>query len=216
VYGQGSGRTKVIAVLLGAVMLGACTSPDEEDPVVVQPGAPGEPGEVVDDPTPVAGQPYTVTDVRFLHAMIPHHAQALEMTALVADRTERDDLVLFARRIEISQEAEIDQMEDWLATRGEAPSAEGHDEHGATGPVPGMLNEAQLAELSAASGEEFDRLFLERMIGHHEGALTMVADLLAAGGAQEAALFDMVSNIDADQRIEIDRMTDLLAELDGA
>jgi uncharacterized protein (DUF305 family) len=202
-------------VLLGAIMAAACTEPDREDPVVVQPGAPGEPGETLDNPTPVAGQPYTAADVTFLHAMIPHHAQALEMTALVEDRTEREDLALFARRIEISQEAEIDQMEDWLAARGEALSAEEHEQHGAAGLAPGMLTERQLTELAEATGEDFDRLFLERMIGHHEGALIMVADLLATGGAQETALFEMVSGIDADQRIEIDRMTDLLAELGG-
>lgn len=193
----------------------ACTDADGEDPVTVQPGAPGEPGEILGGPTPVADQPYTAADVSFLHAMIPHHAQALAMTALVGDRTEREDLTLFARRIEISQEAEIDQMEDWLAARGEPPSAEDHEQHGAGGLAPGMLTGAQLTELAAASGEDFDRLFLERMIGHHEGALIMVADLLAAGGAQETALFEMVTNIDADQRIEIDRMTGLLAGLDG-
>jgi uncharacterized protein (DUF305 family) len=202
-------------VVLAALVTVACTEPDEAEPVIVQPGAPGETGEVVTGPTPVAEQPYTAADVAVLHAMIPHHAQALAMTALVEDRTARDDLALFARRIEISQEAEIDQMEDWLVTRGEPPSAPGHEQHGASGLAPGMLTDAQLAELTAATGEQFDRLFLERMIGHHEGALRMVADLFAAGGAQETALFEMVSSIDADQRIEIDRMTDLLAELEG-
>lgn len=197
-------------------MVAACTGPDDDDdegPVIVQPGAPGEPGETLTDPTPVGDQPYTAADVEFLHAMIPHHAQALEMTALVEDRTERDDVALFAQRIEISQEAEIDQMEDWLAARGEPLSAEDHQQHAAGGLAPGMLTEAQLTELAEATGAEFDRLFLERMLGHHEGALIMVADLLAAGGAQETALFEMVSGIDADQRIEIDRITDLLAEL---
>lgn len=198
-----------------AIMVAACTDAGDDDPVTVQPGAPGEPGEILDGPTPLADQRYTTVDVSFLHAMISHHAQALTMTALVEDRTAREDLVLFAQRIEISQEAEIAQMEDWLAIRGEPRSAEEHAQHGAGGLAPGMLTEAQLTELAQASGEEFDRLFLERMIDHHEGALTMVANLLAAGGAQEAALFEMVSNIDADQRIEIDRMTDLLAELDG-
>lgn len=204
----------VAAVLLGTIMAAACTSADEDDPVTVQPGAPGEPGQVLTDPSPVAGQPYTVVDVAFLHAMIPHHAQALRMTALVEDRSERADLALFAQRIELSQQAEIDLMEDWLATRGEPMSAAEHEQHGAGGVARGMLTEPQFTELAEATGEEFDRLFLERMIGHHEGALTMVADLLAAGGAQEAALFEMVSNIDADQRIEIDRMADLLSALD--
>lgn len=204
--------------LLGAIIVAGCTGADEaagDGPVVVQPGAPGEPGEVLDGPTPVADQPYTVIDVAFLHAMIPHHAQALAMTALVDDRSGRADLPLFAQRIELSQQAEIDQMEDWLAVRGEPRSAEDHPGHDASGLAPGMLTDAQLTELAEASGAAFDRLFLEGMIAHHEGALRMVEDLLAAGGAQEAALFEIVSNIEADQRIEIDRMTDLLAELDG-
>jgi uncharacterized protein (DUF305 family) len=206
----------VAAVLLGAVAVTGCTADDGDDPVVVQPGAPGEPGQVLPDPQPAADQPYTAADVEFLHAMIPHHAQALRMTALVEDRTSRDDLALFARRIELSQEAEIRQMEDWLAARGEQLPAGDHERHGSDQLAPGMLTEGQLAELAAATGGEFDRLFLERMIGHHEGALIMVADLLAAGGAQETALFEMVSSIEADQRIEIDRMADLLAGMDAA
>jgi uncharacterized protein (DUF305 family) len=215
VPGQGSRWTKLAAALLGAIAATACTAADEEDPVTVQPGAPGEPGQVLTEPAPAADQPYTAADVAFLHAMIPHHAQALRMTALVEDRTEREDLVLFARRVEISQEAEIAQMEDWLAARGEEVTATGHAHHGTSHLAPGMLTEAQFAQLAEASGAQFDRLFLELMIGHHEGALIMVADLLANGGAQETALFEMVTHIDADQRIEIDRMTEMLAGLDS-
>jgi uncharacterized protein (DUF305 family) len=203
------------AALLSAMVATACTAPDEHDPVTVQPGAPGDPGQVVADPPPAADQPYTAVDVEFLHAMIPHHAQALRMTALVEDRTEREDLTLFARRVEISQEAEIELMEDWLSARGEELPAAGNERHGTGHLAPGMLTETQFTELAEATGGEFDRLFLERMTTHHEGALIMVADLLAGGGAQETALFEMVSNIDADQRIEIDRMTDLLADLDS-
>ena len=208
--------------MLGAIVVGGCTGADDlgdggggDDPVVVQPGAPGEAGEVLDGPTQVPDQPYSTIDVAFLHAMIPHHEQALAMTALVPDRAERADLPVFARRIELSQQAEIDQMADWLAARGEPLTAEDHPEHGPAGLAPGMLTEAQLTELAQTRGAAFDRLFLESMIAHHEGALRMVEDLLAAGGAQEATLFDIVSSIEADQRIEIDRMTALLAGLDG-
>ena len=133
------------------------------------------------------------------------------MSELVGDRTARSDIALFARRIEVSQAAEILRMEDWLASRGE-PTQPGDDHPGT---APGMLTEDQFADLVAARDEAFDRLFLELMIYHHEGALVMVERLRAAGGGQEAELFELVSHIDVDQRIELDRMHRLLATLPG-
>jgi uncharacterized protein (DUF305 family) len=142
-----------------------------------------------------------------MQAMIAHHDQALRMTGLVPDRSEWEDIALFARRIEIGQESEIALMTAWLEARNEATT--GHD-HGAD-PMPGMLTEDQFGQLAAATGADFDRLFLELMIYHHEGALIMVQDVLASGGGQETEIFQILSHIDADQRIEIDRMRGLLA-----
>lgn len=151
------------------------------------------------------GQGYTEADVRFVQGMIPHHAQALVMTELVAVRTGSAAMRRMARRIEVSQKDEIAIMERWLERRAEpVPGAHLHGS-----PMPGMLTEEELARLAATSGEEFDRLFLELMIRHHEGALVMVADLFDSGGGQEAEIFQLASHVDADQRAEIARMRDM-------
>lgn len=149
---------------------------------------------------------YTEGDVRFVQAMIPHHAQALTMTDLVPERTDIEAMHRLARRIEVSQRDEIAIMERWLERRAEAvPEAHLHGSL-----MPGMLTEEELARLAAARGYEFDRLFLEFMIRHHEGALVMVADLFSSGGGQEAEIFQFASHVDADQRAEIARMRGML------
>jgi uncharacterized protein (DUF305 family) len=199
-------RRALLLVMLGLAATG-CTGDDERDedrPVTVQPGAPGEPGRVI---SPDAGGdlPYTEVDVQFVQSMIAHHGQALALAGLVEDRTGRQDLTLLAERIELSQADEIARMEGWLEARGE-PATAGHDHDRA----PGMLTPDQLATLAGTSGTDFDRRFLEAMIFHHEGALTMVDDLFAQGGGQEAEIFQLAADVEADQRIEIDRMRTLL------
>jgi uncharacterized protein (DUF305 family) len=147
-----------------------------------------------------------------MQGMIGHHAQALEMTALVPSRTAREDLRTLARRIEVSQADEIKMMQRWLEVRGQQiPGPHAMHMHGAT-LMPGMLTPEQMSQLAAAKGAEFDRLFLAGMIQHHGGALTMVHDLFAKPGAgQEADIFGFASDVDADQRAEIDRMRGMLA-----
>jgi uncharacterized protein (DUF305 family) len=171
-------------------------------------------------PTGAAARPYSEADVRFLHGMIPHHAQALEMTALVPSRSTRQDVRLTAQRIEVSQQDEIAMMQQWLrARRLEIPAAGAGHQHGAGhAHMPGMLTPQEMDRLRAASGAEFDRLFLEYMIRHHEGALVMVAELFATPGAgQEPELFGMASEVDSDQRMEIARMRAMLnGQLSGA
>lgn len=145
--------------------------------------------------------------------MLAHHAQALVMTELVPTRTTRDDLRMLAERIDVSQQDEIATMQRWLQARGEdVPSMDA--EHAAAGHhamMPGMLTRAELDRLAASSGAAFNRLFLEFMIRHHEGALVMVSELFAAqGSGQEPELFSLASDIDADQRADIMRMRRLL------
>ncbi|TDD71249.1 DUF305 domain-containing protein [Jiangella aurantiaca] len=218
-------RRTLIAVLAVGVAAG-CTSDDEADPPpVVQLGAPGETGTPLTDGE-VSGldQPeHTDADVAFVHGMIQHHAQALVMTDLVADRAGSDDLSLMAERMDVSQRDEIALLEEWLVNRGEdVPDASGehgqhgqHGQHGEDGQsMPGMLTDADLARLEAATGRDFDELFLLYMIRHHEGALVMVGELLSGGeGGQESALFQLAQHIDSDQSIEIARMKSLLAEI---
>jgi uncharacterized protein (DUF305 family) len=171
---------------------------------------------------------HTPADAAFMQGMIGHHAQALVMAALVPSRSATPALRALAERIDVSQRDEIAAMRQWLADRGEpvpdstgalpgaAGAHAGHEAHGghAAAAMPGMLTPVQLAELAAASGAAFDRLFLRLMIQHHEGALVMVRDLLATpGAAREAQTFAFVSDVDTDQRAEIARMQALLTRL---
>jgi uncharacterized protein (DUF305 family) len=189
---------------------------------IVQPGAPGEATRVVagTDLEALGGVAHTDADVAFMQGMIPHHAQALQMTALVADRAARRGVHQMALRMEISQRDEIALMERWLRDRGqEVPAAAAHYgmEHAGSGDLPmmpGMLTPEQMEQLQSARGAEFDRLFLEFMIQHHEGAIVMVDALFSTDGAgQESELFQFASHVDADQRAEIARMRSLLASL---
>jgi uncharacterized protein (DUF305 family) len=199
--------------VLAAAMLASCGGATAGSPPLLQPGAPGESTRVLDRSS-VASLPvpeFTPADVKFMQGMIGHHAQALEMTALVPSRTARDEMKLLARRIEVSQADEIKMMQTWLAGRGQqVPDVHAHHAHGAT-LMPGMLTPDEMARLAGAKADAFDRLFLELMIKHHEGALIMVKELFAQPGAgQEADIFAFASDVDADQRMEIDRMRAML------
>lgn len=182
----------------------------DDDVRTVQPGAPGEDGrELTDDEAAAIEAPvHTATDTAFVQQMILHHGQGLAMAALVADRTERADLPVLAERITATQETEIELLEQWLTDRGEdVPDPAGHAGH----VMPGMATADDLARLEQSSGPAFDRLFLELMIAHHAGAVTMVADLYAAGAGLEPQVDGIAREVDADQSIEIGRMEELLA-----
>jgi len=200
-------------MLVLAVLATACQSATSPRPVLVQPGAPGQPSRVVgvDAATDLSHIQFTDADVRFMQAMIGHHAQALDMTALVRDRTESEDLRLLAQRIEVSQADEILLMQTWLADRGQpAPDPHAHHAPGAM-LMPGMLTPDEMARLEAARGTAFEKLFLESMIRHHQGALVMVEELFSHdGAAQESDVFGFASDVDTDQRLEIARMAALL------
>jgi uncharacterized protein (DUF305 family) len=199
-------------------ILGSCTTPRAAEPNV-RPTAPGEAGGVVTrETTPDTRRPrHTPADTRFMQQMIGHHAQALEMTKLVPSRTSREDMRLLAERIDVSQRDEIELMRQWLRQRREeVPSPDAHH-HAAMGHgqlMPGMLTAAELDRLAKTRGSDFDRLFLEYMIRHHEGALTMVKDLFGTpGAAQETETYRFATDVEADQRAEIARMRALLAKL---
>ena len=181
---------------------------------ILQPGAPGEPTRTItaDKAADVSQVQHTPADVRFMQGMIGHHAQALEMTALLKSRSSNGDMQKLALRIELSQADEIQMMQDWLRRRGQAlPDPHAHHAHGAK-LMPGMLTQHEMSKLAAAKGPEFDRLFLELMIKHHAGALVMVDELFSTPGAgQESEIFAFASDVDADQRMEIDRMGGMLS-----
>jgi uncharacterized protein (DUF305 family) len=211
-------------VLLAVVLLVAGCMGSGEDaevrgetaPNIVQPGAPGEKSRRLTPEELEAIEPprHTAADVRFMQGMIHHHAQALRMTGLVKTRSKRRTIALLARRIDLSQEAEIEQMRTWLDERGEE-APELHRPHGHAHGVgaqlmPGMLTEAQMKRLEGARGLAFDRLFLRSMIRHHEGAVTMVNRLYAGDGGAEPEVDAFARHVDADQQVEIARMRELL------
>ena len=199
----------VTALLFASVDVAA------QAPRIVQPGAPGEPTREISaaDATDTHGVRHRPADTAFMQGMIGHHAQALEMVALVEARTASEDMKRMALRIDVSQRDEMQMMREWLEHRGE-PLPDPHAHHMAHGRMPGMLTPEQMARLAAAQGPAFARQFLEGMIQHHQGALEMVRDLLAApGGAQEPDMFDFVSDVEADQSMEIARMRAMLKEL---
>ena len=212
----------VIALAIGAVACGGSTT--AQTPAVIQPGAPGQASRTVDTSRQTTPQA-TPADIAFMQGMIHHHAQALDMTDLIAARSQDPDMVKLGMRIHVSQTDEIKMMQRWLEARGqEAPDPRAHQGHdmaampGMEGMdhdvmMPGMLSKSEMAALAAARGTEFDRLFLEGMIKHHGGALTMVKDLFATAGAgQQADIFAFASDVEADQQMEIDRMSAMLKE----
>jgi uncharacterized protein (DUF305 family) len=190
---------------------------DSPKPVVVQPGAPGKPSRTLPPSTRATLPPRSQADVEFMQGMIMHHAQAVEMTALIASHTENKDLRLLGARISSSQSSEIRFMKRWLAARGEPlsmamPEMPNMDMSHQTMPLmPGMLTPDQMEALRKAKGAEFDRLFLTGMIQHHNGALTMVKDLFdTAGAGQDADVFNFATDADNTQRAEIRIMQTML------
>lgn len=171
-------------------------------------------------PLPPGQYPYSQADVDFMSGMIPHHAQAVLMAGWVAGRTERRDLRVLAERIAVAQKDEIALMQTWLSDRGlEVPAADathhvmkhGDMEHRML--MPGMLSAEELAALEAARGAAFERLFLQSMIKHHQGAITMVDVLFKSyGAAQDETVFRFASDVYADQTTEIEFMTKMLGE----
>lgn len=204
----------VVAVIAAAGAAGAAcrTGGTNAGPVIVQPGAPGQASRVIDaaQASDLSRVQHTAADIKFMQGMIGHHAQAVEMTALIPSRTAREDMKMLGLRISMSQEDEIKMMRHWLEVRG-APLPSEHAHHMPGGMMPGMLSPQEMERLAAAKGPDFDRLFLEGMIKHHEGALTMVKELFATAGAgQESDIFAFATDVEADQQMEIDRMVDML------
>jgi uncharacterized protein (DUF305 family) len=187
---------------------------DPAKPAVVQPGAPGEPSKPLPSSTRATLPPRSPADVQFMQDMITHHAQAVEMTAMIPSHTQNKDLHALGARISSSQSDEIKFMKRWLAARGESvqkamPKMPGMDmsqdpSHASMALMPGMLTPQQMEALQRAKGTEFDRLFLVGMIQHHNGALTMVKDLFdTAGAGQDAEIFNFATDADNTQRAEI-------------
>ncbi len=213
---------KCVVVLLVGLTSAACKSSGADNrpqaaaqppPTLIQPGAPGQASKPIGaaQATDLSKVQYTQADVKFMQGMIGHHSQAVEMVALLKQNTSWDDMRKLGLRIEVSQEDEIKMMQTWLKMRGQA-LPDPHAHHTPGGMMPGMLTMEEMARLGAVKGPEFDRLFLEGMIKHHGGAITMVDELFATPGAgQDGDIYAFASDVVADQKMEIDRMGAMLA-----
>jgi uncharacterized protein (DUF305 family) len=223
-----SQSARAALVLLGLLLtagasacLAARALQTDPAPVVVQPGAPGQPSKTLPPSTRPSLPPLSPADVEFMQGMIMHHSQAVEMTALIPSHTDNKAIRSLGAKISSSQSDEIRFMQRWLAARGKPISMPGAmpgmpnmDMSGKPmAPMPGMLTPEQMTALRKAKGAEFDDLFLTGMIQHHNGALVMVKDLVdTAGAAQDAEIFNFATDVDNTQRAEIKIMQNMLEE----
>ena len=201
-----------------ALLLASATAVQAQEVSIVQPGAVGEASRTLseEDARQLAFNGYSPADVEFMQGMIMHHQQAVDMSELVSERTSDEFVNSIADRIKASQADEITFMRDWLTERGEALGMAGmdHADHMEMMSAMGMATSAQLAELAAASGTDFDRLFLQLMIRHHQGAVSMVRDLhRTRGTAADPVMFRFTGEIVSDQTSEIERMNRKLANI---
>jgi uncharacterized protein (DUF305 family) len=230
---------RVLSTIAAVLLLGGCAA--QRTPAQTSPTRTAQASASPKQPQARVG--YTQADVEFMQGMIGHHAQAIVMAKMCPSHDASAQLRVFCDKVIRSQRDEIDLMQTWLRDHGEAvPDPDDphsmHMMHMAMGDhakmdstmkmdgtmamsdhemlMPGMLTQAQLAELDRARGTEFDRLFLTDMIRHHEGALTMVEKLFNTPGAgQTPEIFGYATGVDADQRAEIDRMQRMLTTITG-
>lgn len=227
--GLGHGvRSQLMAVALGAALLTGCSWSGAEDASdgaraaagdlkVILPGRPGEAAKTVDPQDVVNENEWNHADVAFVQMMVPHHDQALEMSRLAASRASDERVLSLSRRIRGAQGPEIIELAAWLDARNidvpkaaEDPGEYDHGPHG-HGSMAGMLTDEQMEDLAAASGRRFDRLFLERMIGHHEGAIAMANDVAREGADVRVA--EIAADVATGQSAEIRTMRELLGQV---
>ena len=198
-----------VAAVLAAAGVAGCTSAPAENPApVIVPGKPGESARTLSPgQTPGFGQtPANDADVRYLRNMIIHHQQAVEMAKLAPARAAADDVRRIADRIAATQQPEIDMMNSWLREHGQQPVDPSHAAHESHDPatMPGMATPAQLDALRSATGTAFDSMFLQLMIAHHQGALTMAGEVQTKG--TDVRVQEIADDVIATQTAEINRM----------
>ena len=220
-------KNKSLKILFSFCLLFSYTKIIGNDAPIILPGAPGEESKNLnaEDATNIANTSYIDADVKFLQGMIVHHEQAILMSSMASKRTNNPTIVNLANRIDASQEDEISFMESWLKDRDESvPEAKSdhmvkdndkahHNMHMHLDMV-GMASPEQLKELGDSNSTDFDRLFLQLMIAHHDGALEMVKDLKKFSGATyDPILNEFVSDLVNDQGVEIERMNTIAVDL---
>ena len=205
---------KINTFILIILAFQICFDAKSEAPII-QPGAPGESSKILDPKiaSDIAGSSYVDADINFLQGMILHHRQAILMSKLAKNRTNNKTILDLADRIDFSQVDEIDFMEAWLKSKNKLQS-NSKDNHHLHIKMSGMASETQLKKLKSSIATDFDRLFLQLMIAHHDGALEMVDDLKKyPGSAYDPLLNEFVSDLVNDQAVEIERMNSIAVNL---
>lgn len=206
-----------IATLISVSSSWVFASIEKINAPIVQPGAPGQPSQTLDATTAlaIADSSYTSADVHFMQGMILHHHQALLMSRLASDRTNNENVLDLAGRIDVSQDDEIMLMQDWLKERSEmVPDPADHHSSHMSHDMVGMATAEQMTNLVNSKSIDFDELFLSLMITHHDGAIKMVKELRdQPGSAYDPLLNEFVSDVANDQAVEIERMNELLVGL---
>jgi len=206
-----------LATLFAVSSTWVFASIDKTNAPIVQPGAPGQPSQTLDADTAlaIADSSYSSADVHFMQGMILHHHQALVMSRLASDRTNNENVLDLAGRIDVSQEDEITLMQDWLKERSEmVPDPTNHHSGHMVHGMVGMATKEQMTNLANSKSIDFDELFLSLMITHHDGAIKMVKELRdQPGSAYDPLLNEFVSDVANDQAVEIERMNELLVGL---
>lgn len=240
---KNSAKIFIVSIFMFVLVLPVFAQGNESENssvVVVQPGAPGEATKTLPPGTSAILPKFSTKDIEFMQGMIHHHGQAVEMVALMSERTKNVELLRLGARISQSQADEIELMKRWLEARGqktsmdmpgmkdmsgmketsgtkensEMPAGHHHHQNSKQMLMPGMLSPEQMQKLAEASGLQFDRLFLSGMIQHHKGALVMVDELFKTRGAgQDAVLFSFATDVDGSQRAEIRIMQKMLEAL---
>ena len=207
--------TRTAVLVMVAALAGCGTTPAPATP------APRASSSAATATPATSGRPITAADIHFMTGMIGHHAQAVMIAGWAASHGASSSIQTLAGRIIVSQNDEIRFMQNWLRDQGQpVPAVDTAHAHmampgmGHGEMMPGMLTTEQLAQLDAARGKEFDRLFLTFMMQHHRGAITMVNQLIESpGAAQDDLVFKFISDVNADQTTEIDRMATMLLTL---
>ena len=210
-------KKMALATLFAVSSTWVFASIDKTNAPIVQPGAPGQPSQTLDADTAlaIADSSYSSADVHFMQGMILHHHQALVMSRLASDRTNNENVLDLAGRIDVSQEDEITLMQDWLKERSEmVPDPTNHHSGHMVHGMVGMATKEQMTNLANSKSIDFDELFLSLMITHHDGAIKMVKELRdQPGSAYDPLLNEFVSDVANDQAVEIERMNELLVGL---
>jgi uncharacterized protein (DUF305 family) len=192
----------VLAAVAAALFLSSCSSPAGSS-------SDGHAGDEHSDEPVITGQPagYNADDVAFATDMIPHHQQAVDLSAMVPDRSTNAQLVALAKQISAAQEPEINVMKVFLVQWNENPDTNsGHSGHASS--MQGMVDEATMTKLTSLNGAEFDRVWLESMISHHQGAIEMAKAEIANGDNVDAKT--LAKNIVTTQEAEIGQMKQML------